>query len=90
MDGSVGSYSYPDQVTDGRINEWHKPLRTTHRYVWEAALRFGDEPPPLVSRYGDTSADRRRQACDALAKGADTDRDLGWPIFTRISSLGES
>lgn len=62
-------YSYPDQVTDGRINEWHKPWDyigmsfDASDEVWRRTLALGK---PVWGHICPT----RQAYDDALAKGA--------------------
>lgn len=62
-------YSYPDQVTDGRINEWHKPWD----YVgmsWEASDEVWRRTTALGKPVWGHICPTRQAYDDALAKGA--------------------
>jgi hypothetical protein len=62
-------YSYPDQVTDGRINEWHKPWD----YVgmsWEASDEVWRRTLALGKPVWGHICPTRQAYDDALAKGA--------------------
>lgn len=62
-------YSYPDQVTDGRINEWHKPWD----YIgmsWEASDEVWRRTTALGKPVWGHICPTRQAYDDALAKGA--------------------
>ena len=62
-------YSYPDQVTDGRINEWHKPWD----YIgmsWEASDDVWRRTTALGKPVWGHICPTRQAYDDALAKGA--------------------
>ena len=62
-------YSYPDQVTDGRINEWHKPWD----YVgmsWEASDEVWRRTTALGKPVWGHICPTRQAYDDALSKGA--------------------
>lgn len=62
-------YSYPDQVTDGRINEWHKPWD----YIgmsWEASDEVWRRTAALGKPVWGHICPTRQAYDDALAKGA--------------------
>lgn len=62
-------YSYPDQVTDGRINEWHKPWD----YIgmsWEASDEVWNRTTALGKPVWGHICPTRQAYDDALAKGA--------------------
>lgn len=62
-------YSYPDQVTDGRINEWHKPWD----YIgmsWEASDEVWRRTIALGKPVWGHICPTRQAYDDALAKGA--------------------
>ena len=62
-------YSYPDQVTDGRINEWHKPWD----YIgmsWEAGDEVWRRTTALGKPVWGHICPTRQAYDDALAKGA--------------------
>ena len=62
-------YSYPDQVTDGRINEWHKPWD----YIgmsWEASDEVWRRTTALGKPVWGHICPTRQSYDDALAKGA--------------------
>ena len=62
-------YSYPDQVTDGRINEWHKPWD----YIgmsWEASDEVWRRTTALGKPVWGHICQTRQAYDDALAKGA--------------------
>lgn len=62
-------YSYPDQVTDGRINEWHKPWD----YIgmsWEASDEVWRRTAALSKPIWGHICPTRQAYDDALAKGA--------------------
>lgn len=62
-------YSYPDQVTDGRINEWHKPWD----YVgmsWEASDEVWRRTTALGKPVWAHICPTRQAYDDGLAKGA--------------------
>lgn len=62
-------YSYPDQVTDGRINEWHKPWD----YIgmsWEASDEVWRRTTAIGKPVWGHICPTRQAYDDALAKGA--------------------
>lgn len=62
-------YSYPDQVTDGRINEWHKPWD----YIgmsWEASDEVWRRTTGLGKPVWGHICPTRQAYDDALSKGA--------------------
>lgn len=62
-------YSYPDQVTDGRINEWHKPWD----YIgmsWEASDEVWRRTTTLGKPVWGHICPTRQAYDDAIAKGA--------------------
>lgn len=62
-------YSYPDQVTDGRINEWHKPWD----YIgmsWEASDEVWRRTTALGKPVWGHVCPTRQAYDDALAKGS--------------------
>lgn len=62
-------YSYPDQVTDGRINEWHKPWD----YIgmsWEASDEVWRRTTALGKPVWAHICSTRQAYDDGLAKGA--------------------
>ena len=62
-------YSYPDQVTDGRINEWHKPWD----YIgmsWEASDEVWRRTTAIGKPVWGHICPTRQAYDDAIAKGA--------------------